>query len=48
MLESDNTAYVNDWRTYREQNSNLENHRGQVYSLILGQFTRMLQDNMKQ
>ena len=36
MLESEKTAYVNEWRTYQELNTNLEKHRGQKYSLILG------------
>ena len=48
MSESEKTAYVNEWCTYQEWNSNLENHRGQAYSLILGQFTQLLQDKMKQ
>ena len=42
MSESEKTAYGNEWRTYREQNANLENHRGQAYSLILGQYKQML------
>ena len=28
MSESDDTSYGNEWRTYQEQNANLENHRG--------------------
>ena len=43
MLESDNTSYVHEWRTYRDLNSNPEKHRGQAYSLILGQHTQLLQ-----
>ena len=48
MLESEKTAYVNEWRTYQELNTNLEKHRGQAYSLILVQFTQLLQSNMEQ
>ena len=48
MSESEKTAYGNEWRTYRERNSKLENHRGQAYSLILGKYTQILQDKMKQ
>ena len=48
MSDSDKTAYRNDWSTYWEQNTHLENNRGQAYSLILGQNTQLLHDNMKQ
>ena len=48
MSESEKTAYGNEWRTFRERNANLENHRGQAYSLILGQYKQMLRDKMKQ
>ena len=47
MSESEKTAYGNECRTYQERNTNLEKHRGQVYSLILGKFTQLLQDKMK-
>ena len=48
MLESEKTAYGNEGRKYQEQNSKLENYRSWLYSLILGKFTPLLQDNMKQ
>ena len=48
MLESEKTAYVNEWCIYQEQNTNLENYRGQTYSLTMGKFKQLLQDNMKQ
>ena len=48
MLDSDKTAYGIDWCTYWERNTNLEKHRGQAYSLILGQCTELFQDNTKQ
>lgn len=48
MTESEKTQHSNDWRTFRERNNNLVKHRGQAYSLILGQCTQLLQDKMKQ
>ena len=48
MLESEETEYGNKWRTQRERNANLENDRGQAYSLILGQCTIFFKYNMKQ
>ena len=43
ILDSEKAEYRNEWRTYRYQNSNLENHIGQAYSLLLGQCTQLLQ-----
>jgi hypothetical protein len=48
MLNSEKMQYSNDWRTYRERNALLTKHRGQAFSLILGQCTQLLQDRMKQ
>ena len=48
MDDSEKTIYTNEWRTYRERKSSLLKHRGQTFSLILGQCTQMLQDKMKQ
>jgi hypothetical protein len=48
MSDSEKTQYSNDWRTYRERNALLTKHRGQAFSLILGQCTQLLQDRMKQ
>ena len=48
MLESDKTAYGNEWCIYRERNSNLGKHRGKTYSLTLVQCTQFFQDNMNQ
>jgi hypothetical protein len=48
LTESEKTQNNNEWRTYRERNSKLTNHRGQAFSLILGQCTQILQDKMKQ
>jgi hypothetical protein len=48
MSDSEKMQYSNDWRTYRERNALLTKHRGQAFSLILGQCTQLLQDRMKQ
>ena len=48
MQESEKTAYGNEWHTNQDRNENLENNRGQAYSLILGQCTQLLQDKMNQ
>jgi hypothetical protein len=48
MLDSEKTQYSNDWRTYQERNVLLTKHRGQAFSIILGQCTQLLQDRMKQ
>jgi hypothetical protein len=49
MSDSEKTQYINDWRTYGERNTLLTKHRGQAFSLILGQScTDLLQDRMKQ
>jgi len=48
MSDSEKTQYNNEWRSYRERNAQLLKHRGQAFSLILGQCTQLLQDKMKQ
>jgi hypothetical protein len=46
---SEKTAQYNkDWRTYQERNALLMKHRGQAFSLILGQCPQLLQGRMKQ
>jgi hypothetical protein len=40
MSDSEKRQYSNDWRTYRERNTLvLTKHRGQAFSLTLGQCT---------
>jgi hypothetical protein len=39
---------IDEWRTYRERNAQLTKHRGQIFSLIPGQCTQLLQDKMEQ
>jgi hypothetical protein len=48
MSDSEKNQYNNDWQTYQERNALLMKHRGQAFSLILGQCTQLLQDRMKQ
>ena len=48
MSESENTTYGNEWSIYREQNTKLESHIGQAYSLILVQYKQLLQYNINQ
>jgi hypothetical protein len=48
LAESDKTQFSNDWCTFRERNTTLIKHRGQAFSLIQGQCTKLLQDKMKQ
>jgi hypothetical protein len=49
LTDSEKTQNSNDWRTYQERNASLAKHRGQTYSLILGQCcSQLLKDRMKQ
>ncbi len=48
LTNSEKTLNTNAWRTYRERNASLAKHRGQTYSLILGQCSQLLKDKMKQ
>jgi hypothetical protein len=48
LTDSEKTQCSNDWRTFRERNTNLIKHRGQSFYLIQGQCTQLLQDKMKQ
>jgi hypothetical protein len=34
LTDSEKTQFSNDWRTFRERNTNLIKHRGQAFSLI--------------
>ena len=47
MTGSEKTQSRNEWRTYRERNAQLTKHRGQEFSLILGQCTQLIQHKMK-
>ena len=48
FTDLEKTQHSNEWRTFRERNANLAKHRGQTYSLILGQCSQLLKDKMKQ
>jgi hypothetical protein len=41
-------AFSNAWQTYRERTDCLVRSQGKVYSLVLGQYTIVLLDKMKQ
>ena len=47
MYPDEKTQYDNEWRAYRHRKDRLEKNRGQAYSLVLGQCTKLLQDQMK-
>jgi hypothetical protein len=47
LTDSDKTQFSNEWRTFRERNTNLIKHLGQAFSLIQVQCTQLLQDKMK-
>ena len=42
------TEHHGKWRTYRDSNDRLDKHRGQVFSVIIGQCMQQLLDKMKQ
>jgi hypothetical protein len=48
LTDSEKTQFSNDWRTFRERNTNLIKHRGQAFYLIQSQCTHLLQDKMNQ
>jgi hypothetical protein len=48
LTDSEKTQFSNDWRTFRERNTNLIKHRGQAFSLIQGLRTQLLQEKMNQ
>jgi hypothetical protein len=48
LTYSEKTQLSNDWRTFRERNTNVIKHRGQDFSLIHGQCTQLRQDKIKQ
>ena len=48
LTDSEKTQNINAWRTYRERDARLAKHRGQSYSLILGQCSQLIKDKMKQ
>jgi hypothetical protein len=48
LNDSEKTQFSSEFRTYRERQTNLINHRGLAFSLIQGQCTQLLQHKMKQ
>ncbi len=48
LNDEEQIDYSNECQNYSRSISMLETHRGQAYSLILGQCTQLHQDKMKQ
>jgi hypothetical protein len=48
LTDNEKTAHSKAWRTHTEMNDRLKTSRGKVYSLLLGQYTQVLVDKMKQ
>jgi hypothetical protein len=42
ISDSEKTQHNNDWRNYQERNALLVKHRGQAFSLILGQCSQSI------
>jgi hypothetical protein len=47
LNDQEQINYSNECQNHSRRISMLETHRGQAYSLILGQCTQLLQDKMK-
>jgi hypothetical protein len=48
LTEEEKTSHSNAWKSHRERNQKLLQHRALAFSLILGQCTHLLEDKMKQ
>ncbi len=48
LTDSEKLEYSNESKTHSHRVATLEKHRGNVYALIYGQCTQILQDKMKQ
>jgi hypothetical protein len=48
LTDSEKLKYSNESKMHRQHVATLEKHRGNVYALIYGQCTQILQDKMKQ
>jgi hypothetical protein len=48
LTDSEKLKYSNERKTHSHRIATLEKHRGNVYALIYGQCTQILQDKMKQ
>ena len=48
LTDSEKLEYSNESKMHSHHVATLENHRGNVYALICGQCTQILQDKMKQ
>ncbi len=48
LTDNEKISHSNAWHTHQETTESLKKSRGKVYSLLLGQFTQVLVDKMKQ
>ncbi len=48
LTDSEKLKYGNESKMHSQRVTTLEKHRGNVYALIYGQCTQILQDKMKQ
>ncbi len=48
LTEDEKISHSNAWHTHQETTESLKKSRGKVYSLLLGQCTKVLVDKMKQ
>ena len=48
ICSDEETEHHGKWRTYIDSNDPLDKHRGQVFSVIIGQCMQQLLDKMKQ
>ena len=48
LTDDEKIAHANAWRTHQETSESLKVSRGKVYSLLLGQYTQVLVNKMKQ
>ena len=48
LTKDERSEYEGRWKSHNVRKAKLEAHRGQAYSLMIGQCTQLLQDKMKQ
>jgi hypothetical protein len=48
LTDDERMAHSNVWRTHQETTESLKKSRGKIHSLLLGQFTQVLVEKMKQ
>jgi hypothetical protein len=48
LTEEEKMLHSNVWHTHRELTDGIKKSHGKIYSLLLGQFTQVLIDKLKQ